>query len=79
MPEREFQDIIKANSEEEAERQITRIYSNAVDIELISRETADGTRSANGHYFVFQIITDYEPGFDDDLLPPDGEEDEEEY
>lgn len=79
MPEISFQDTIKAYSEQDAESQISRLYPDAVDFELISRETASGVESPRGHFFVFQITVDYEPGDYDDLLPPDGKEDEEEY
>lgn len=69
-----FTDTFKASSERDAVLQVYRSYPNAEDVELISRETADGTRSANGRYFVFEITI--EQGGDYDLAPESLGEDE---
>lgn len=72
-----FTDTIKATSENDAVVQVYRLYPNAIDVELISRETADGTRSPNGRYFNFEITLEQRKFEldDDDLVPEELGED----
>jgi len=73
MAEIFFEDTIKANSFEDALRQMERLYPNALDVDLIQRQTADGRESASGKYFVFEVTM--EPEDEIDLAPEDlGEE-----
>ena len=72
-----FYDTIKADSEREAYEQIHRLYPSAEDINLESRETADGRESSTGKHFTFEVEMqqDYSDFDFDDLTPEDlGEE-----
>jgi hypothetical protein len=74
-------DQIIAFSEEQARREIARLYPDADDFELVSRRDSSGHYSSRGHVFTFQIdvpvdYTDY----DEDYLDGDpGDLGEEEY
>lgn len=69
-----FEDTIKADSEREATEAIYRLYPSATDIELLSRERADGTASPSGRYFVFEVTLEQEEEFFEEAPEDLGEE-----
>lgn len=79
MATNRFTDTIKADSERDALMQIYRLYPDADDITLTSRETASGERSANGRFFNFRIEMQQYDEFNDELLDGNIDLDEDEY
>jgi hypothetical protein len=75
-----IRDTIHASSVRDAERQIEKLYPDAIDFDFTARKNSAGQNSARGEYFSFTVeVPDDETDYGDELLDVDGELGEDEY